>query len=241
MDHVIGGLARTARAAARLVLPARCAGCGRAGHPWCGACRGAARRPPPPVPPLGSSMAPGAPRTWSATVLEGPVRAAVTAHKDGDRRDLRAVLAPLLASALVRALAEDDGLRTLRGRGSEVLVVPVPCSGAARRRRGGDPVAALAEAAATAVDPDALVLGDVLRHTRRVADQSGLGRAARGANLAGALAVRPGRRGLVDGAGCLLLDDVVTTGATLAEAARALRAAGARHVAAATVAATPHR
>lgn len=241
MDHVIGGLARAARAAAALVLPVRCAGCGRVGDPWCGGCRRATRRPPPDPPPLVPPTVPGAPRTWSATVLEGPVRAAVTAHKDGDRRDLRAVLAPLLAAAVTQALAEDEGLRTLRGRGSGVLVVPVPASGPARRRRGGDPVAALAAAAATAVDPDALVLGDVLRHTRRVADQSGLGRAARRANLGGALAVRPGRRGLVDGAGCLLLDDVVTTGTTLAEAARALRAAGARHVAAATVAATPRR
>ncbi|MGL5862887.1 MAG: ComF family protein, partial [Phycicoccus sp.] len=81
----------------------------------------------------------------------------------------------------------------------------------------------------------------VLRHTRRVADQAGLGRADRAANLAGALAVAPRKRRLVTGAVCLVVDDVVTTGATLTEAARALGAAGARHVVGAAAAATPRR
>ncbi len=84
-----------------------------------------------------------------------------------------------------------------------------------------------------------MVLARVLRHTRPVADQARLGRAERTANLRGALATREASRALVVGATCLVVDDVVTTGATLAEAARALRRAGARHVAAATVAATP--
>lgn len=79
----------------------------------------------------------------------------------------------------------------------------------------------------------------VLRHRRRVADQAGLGAAARSANLAGALqAIAPWR---VQGRRVVVVDDVITSGATLAEAARTLQAAGARVTAAATVAATPRR
>jgi predicted amidophosphoribosyltransferase len=78
-------------------------------------------------------------------------------------------------------------------------------------------------------------------HTRRVADQAHLGRAARAANLAGSMVVDSRWARVVDGAACVLVDDVVTTGATLAEGARALRSAGALHVLAAACAATPRR
>ncbi|MEU9016312.1 phosphoribosyltransferase family protein [Actinomadura sp. NPDC048394] len=78
-----------------------------------------------------------------------------------------------------------------------------------------------------------------LRQCRRVADQAGLGAKARRDNLSGALEA-VGRAPLA-GRRVVLVDDVITTGASLAEAARALRAAGADVVAAATVAATPLR
>ena len=84
-------------------------------------------------------------------------------------------------------------------------------------------------------------LAPALRHTRRVADQARLDRSARAANLAGAIEVSRRWREVVRGATCLLVDDVVTTGATMAEAARALRTVGAEHVVAAAVAATPRR
>ena len=108
-----------------------------------------------------------------------------------------------------------------------MLLVPVPESRAAARRRGEDPVGALARSAAEALADDGVALLRALRHVRPVGDQTGLGRAARAANLAGALGVLPGAAGVVEGAACLVLDDVLTTGATLAEAARALRSAGA--------------
>ncbi|MEU9339479.1 hypothetical protein AB0D49_41150 [Streptomyces sp. NPDC048290] len=70
----------------------------------------------------------------------------------------------------------------------------------------------------------------VLRQRRPVADQAGLGAAARWANLAGALTVARGAEGLLDGR-IVLVDDLMTTGASLAEAARAVREAlGARAV-----------
>jgi predicted amidophosphoribosyltransferase len=82
-------------------------------------------------------------------------------------------------------------------------------------------------------------LADALTHARRVADQAGLGAPDRMANLAGAL--RVGRPAGVAGRRVVLVDDVVTTGVTLAEAARALRAAGAEVPAAAVIAATARR
>lgn len=81
----------------------------------------------------------------------------------------------------------------------------------------------------------------VLRLRRAVADQAGLGARQRRENLSGALEVCRGGARLTGGAAVVLVDDLITTGATLAEAARAVRAADPQGVAglrAAVVAAT---
>ena len=201
------------------------------------------------------------PPCWAGARFEGALRLAVTAYKDEGRRDLRDDLARLLGASLTAAVA-DPALRRRLALGEEVLVVPVPTARASRRRRGDDPVAALARAASAAVGaaPPAsaaqragrrtgrvglpapgLVVVPALAHSRRVADQAHLDRRSRARNLAGSMVVGAAWREVVRGATCVVVDDVVTTGVTLAEAARALHDAGAGHVVAATCATTPRR
>jgi predicted amidophosphoribosyltransferase len=83
------------------------------------------------------------------------------------------------------------------------------------------------------------VVAPVLRRRGRARDQVGLGSRARGRNLAASVAVRSGAFARTQRGVCLLVDDVLTTGATLAAAERALEAAGADVVGALVVAATP--
>jgi predicted amidophosphoribosyltransferase len=172
------------------------------------------------------------------------VRAALVAFKDGDRRDLELVLAPMLSDAMAAALAGDPRLWAVLTSGNgPVLVVPVPSSPAAVRRRGDAPLELLTRAAvARSGRPEReLLVSPALRLRRRVADQAGLNQGQRAGNLEHAMQVRPRWRASVAGVSCLLVDDVVTTGATLVEAARALREAGAGNVVAAAVAATQRR
>jgi predicted amidophosphoribosyltransferase len=185
----------------------------------------------------------GYPPAWAATPYDAAARVALVAFKDGDRRDLETVLAPMLSEAVAAALATDPHCReVLRSGNGPVFVVPVPSSRSAVRRRGDAPMELLTRAAVarTGRFENELIVSPALRLRRRVADQAGLNQRQRAVNLEHAMQVRPRWLASVRGVTCLLADDVLTTGATLAEAARALRAGGAAHVAAATVAAT-HR
>ncbi len=157
---------------------------------------------------------------WCAT-YGGPVRDALHALKyRGERR-----LAPILA----RAMAE----RWRRaGRGGEI-VVPVPVHPTRRRERGFDQAEDLARGVAAELH---LPWSTALERRTRTTAQHALGRAERAANLGGVFAVRPDRRQLVAGRWVLLVDDITTTGATLAECAAALRAAGVRAASALAVA-----
>jgi predicted amidophosphoribosyltransferase len=119
--------------------------------------------------------------------------------------------------------------------------VPMPSSATARRARGADPTWHLVATAVRhlrAGGTPVRVL-PALRQSRAVADQAELSARGRAANLRGALEVRSGAVPLLAGAGAVVLaDDIVTTGATLAEAARALVAVGVAVRGAAVVAAT---
>src|SRR5690606_9310485 len=122
-----------------------------------------------------------------------------------------------------------------------LALVPVPSTRPAVRRRGHDPLGRTARRAAVVLRRVgyACAVVPALRHQREVADQAGLDAAARRANLAFALDVRPMAVGLLAGRCVVLVDDIVTTGATLSEASRALVTAGIRPCGAAVVAATP--
>ncbi|MGY1436089.1 ComF family protein [Streptomyces reniochalinae] len=191
----------------------------------------------------------GLPRVYGALTYTGGVRAALLAHKERGALGLAAPLGTVLARAVRLAahapqatpaapvgLAEpapaacgrrgppsrDGGPSS--GRGSPVALVPVPSARRAVAGRGHDPVRRLAREAARTLRREGMAVRvlPVLRQRRRVVDQAGLTAAQRTANLAGALEPAPAGARLLGAGRVVLVDDVMTTGASLAEAARAL-------------------
>jgi predicted amidophosphoribosyltransferase len=174
------------------------------------------------------------PPCWAAAEYDGAVRAVLLEYKEHDRR----AAVPVLARALARAV----GAAAPRG---PVVLVPVPSSPAAVRARGGDHVYRLARAASgdlrrSGWSPRVARLLGAAR-TRR--DSAGLDAGERRANLAGAFRPRRGSERLAEALGgpFVLVDDLVTTGATLTEAARTLRTFCVDAVHAAVIAATVRR
>ncbi|GAA1984628.1 ComF family protein [Kitasatospora viridis] len=222
-------------AALDVLLPSPCTGCGAPGGPLCPGCRTVldALRPHPagPLP-----APPGLPPLHACAGYRDPVRRLLIAHKERGALSLAGPLGEVLARSVRAALA---GAGAGPG-GPPLLLVPMPSARRAVRARGQDATRRLARGAARALRRQGLPcrVAPVLRPARRVADQSGLGAAARRANLHGALTVPRLTADQLTGRRLVLVDDLVTTGASLAEAARALRAAGAEPLAAATVAAT---
>lgn len=233
---------RAVAAMTDLALPLLCGGCGATGTPWCPECGTAlARATSSPVivaGRAGAACSPDGP-VVAAGRYEGVVRRAVVEFKDHGRRDLLDVLAPPLRAAIVTALA-------VRPDADAVLpIVAAPSSARSRRERGDVPTHLLARRALVGLDVltgRTCVWAPVLRHGRAVTDQAGLSRAARARNTAHAFLL-DGRAvralGGLAGRDVLVVDDVVTTGATVRECVRVLREAGARPLAVATLAATP--
>ncbi|MCX2928306.1 ComF family protein [Streptomyces sp. NEAU-W12] len=216
-----------------LVLPAECGGCGRPRTVLCDRCRaalgGAAPRRVRPEPEPA-----GLPVTHAAARYADEVRATLLAHKERGALALSRPLGEALAGAVRRGLREAAAVRPgsgesggpLHGDRGTVLLVPVPSARRAVRARGHDPALRIARAAAGALrrqgEPASVL--PALRQRRGVADQSGLDAQERQANLAGALVVAPGCGRLLREGQVVLVDDLMTTGASLAEAARAVRA-----------------
>ncbi|KQP97567.1 MULTISPECIES: ComF family protein [unclassified Rathayibacter] len=203
-----------------VLLPADCPACGspaRAGP--CDGCRvDAAEAALPGRRLLGPEDHPLDVVTGAA--YAGVVRRLVLALKDEGRVGAAAPLAVLLRPALRLALG-----------GEPAVLVGPPGSYGRRLRRGYDPVALILRAAGARP-------AHTLRRARHSRDQVGLGRVERRGNLDGAFRAR---RPLEGSPSILLVDDVVTSGATLLEMRRALEAAGGRVRGAVAVAGTPLR
>lgn len=221
-------------AARDLLLGTHCVGCGRPGRLLCGACADLlpdhpsvawpAPTPPDLVPP------------YAAASYDGTVRAMVLGHKEHRQLALRRPLAELLAGAVLAT-----------GEKGPLVLAPVPSRRASVRARGHDPTSAMTSVAAAIVRASGAdaVAWPLLRLLPGVADQAGLDAIERAANLAGSMACSvPALRRLArirPRARVVVCDDVLTTGATLREAQRALESVGLRVVAAAVVAATRRR
>ncbi|MFI2200540.1 ComF family protein [Streptomyces sp. NPDC020192] len=223
-----------------LVLPADCAGCGAPRTALCPRCRVALDgRVPRRVRPVPEPA--GLPVVHAAAPYAQEVRELLLAHKERGALSLAGVLGAALARAVQAGLTGSgagagigigagpgsgaDGGAVGSWSGGTVVLVPVPSARWAVRARGHDPVRRMALAAAgelrRAGTPARVAA--VLRQRRPVADQAGLDARRRLENLSGALEVMAGGDRLLDAGQVVLVDDLITTGASLAEAARALR------------------
>lgn len=196
------------------LFPVPCAGCGVEGRALCAVC----------APQLAARLQvtdlPGVGPVAAGVSYDGVARAALLGLKEEGRSALATPLAVPFASAVSAALTE----------ASDAVAVAVPSTRAARRRRGYEPVRLLASRAGIRLTP-------LFLSARPHAVQKGLDVAERARNLDGVFTLARAAHGIR----VLLLDDVVTTGATLSAAAGVLRAGGADVVGAAVLAATPRR
>lgn len=200
-----------------LVLPLECGGCGARSTRWCAACAAEFRVGPDEPRVLQPRTDPGVP-VFALGRYSGARRQAIVALKEHGRSDLVAPLA--------RALAL--GIHRLMGWGvlaPPVTVVPAPTRWSAARRRGGDPVTRIAVGATA--DTPLLTVAPALRLGGAVRDSVGLTSSARQRNIAGRVRLTSASRQLAAGE-VLLVDDVLTTGATARESVGALAAAGVR-------------
>jgi ComF family protein len=229
-------LTRSLRGVADLAAPVRCAAC-RAPSPelLCALCLSGCSRPAGPCclhcgEPWRASDADGCGRcrrfgrrfafdraaaVWS---YDGPVRRVVHAFKFEGRAD---VLLPL-----GRLMADHPVVGAWARAARRARLVPVPAGAASRRRRGYDQAVLLARGVAQALGRR-LETGALRRRRQPALSQARTAAADRLRRMGASFAARPHR---VWGRHVLLVDDVLSTGATADAASRALRCAGARSV-----------
>jgi len=204
------GWLRAREAALDLLFPAQCLGCRRPGTPLCPACLRAIERVPATA---YVSTRPPLERAYAVAYSAGALRQAIIRLKYGGRTQLADPLGSLLAEWwLAHPLPAD-------------LLVPVPLHPRRERQRGFNQSALLARrlSGATGIPCEE----SVLRRARHTRPQVGLNAAEREQNVSGAFVCEGG---LAAGRRIVLLDDVMTTGATLRAAAGALQQAGAASV-----------
>ena len=225
-----------------LLSGSTCVGCARPGRMLCPRCRdllpvGASVSWPSPTPP--ALVTP-----WAAADYDGAVREMIVAHKDRGQFAFRRVLADLLLASVLCAAA---GSGVSSAAEQPLVLVPVPSRPGSSRRRGYDPMGTLARVAVSRLRRagHGACAAPLLVSSRSVLDQAGLSAAERSANLAGSMACPSPRLARLAArharAHLIICDDVLTTGASAAEAQRALSAVGLAPVAIAVIAATRRR
>jgi predicted amidophosphoribosyltransferase len=216
-----------------LLLGSSCVGCARAGPSLCSRCEECFQKVPQRVLPTPAPA--GLPPAFAVTAYDGVAKVVLLAHKEQGRLSL--------ARPLGRALALSCyGLLAIReSRPGAVHLVPVPSAPRRVRERGHDPLLRVARECRRAMRVGGVVatVQPLLRAVRAVQDQAGLSAPARHDNLREAFDV-VGRRCPADGT-VVVVDDIITTGATAAEASRALSEAGLPVAGVAVVAATARR
>lgn len=213
-------LRRAFAGALSFLLPTWCAGCELPGVDLCDACGVLL------TPRARAGVLPDGTPVSTALDFDGVPARVIRALKEDGRTGLARPLGSALRAAILQAT--EDAMRARADPGAVVLV-PVPASRAARRRRGYAVVEVLLRGAGAR--PVRLLAPD-----RAAGDQRRLGRGERARNVVGTMRARAST-----GSAVVVVDDVVTTGATLGEAVRVLRAAGVQVVGAVALAATPRR
>ena len=228
--------ALVARVVARVVVPVVCPGCGLPDVRWCGDCEAAWWEPPfRSESGAGRLDVPGwAPfPVWSVAPLTGSPQLMIAAWKDGARRDMDAFFGEVMARA---AAHRSFALAPI------TIVVPVPARSSSTRRRGVDLPAVLARGAASGLAaPGAAGPGRVIPVVACLRNAGGESRrlGARGRWASAAAGIRASSSPA--GETALLVDDVLTTGASLRRSCWALERGGVAVAAAITLAATPGR
>jgi predicted amidophosphoribosyltransferase len=221
-----------------LVLGSTCVACEAPGRPLCKRCE--ARLPRHGRPAWPSPTPAGLAPPFAAGGYDGVLKALVIQHKEHAVFTLANPLGRVLADVVHDLLAQLLGAPLVAG---PARLVPVPSRPPVVRARGHDPLLRVTRVAARRLrrhGVDARV-SRLLVSRSPVADQSTLGAQERAANLAGSMACRRATLGELPGRGVVVVDDVLTTGATAREAQRALEQAGLEVLGIATVAATQKR
>ncbi|MDL9945004.1 ComF family protein [Gordonia sp. ABSL11-1] len=207
-------LATILRSGTDLVVPTICGGCDTPGSPWCPDCAATLADTPIRLEPRIELPV----DAWALGRYRGPYRRSLVSVKEHDRRDLIAPLGRALARGVI-TLGHWGEIPD----GHTLTLIPAPTRRSSARRRGGDPVASMSRVAAGRLGPRVRSL-DLLVTSSWARDSVGLDARRRVGNLSGAIRLRypwtdpgPATSGAV-----VLVDDILTTGATSAESVRVL-------------------